>query len=275
MENIPQRSSWLAGFKVKRFLKGLLIFSSSFVLLGWLLLTPPGLLGKADAAGYAVCHRIAARSFTIGDQQTPLCARCSGMYLGALLGIAYLSRYGKRSGLPPLKISIVLTLFLIGFGLDGGNSYLRFFPNAPSLYEPQNWLRLITGTGIGLGLAAILVPVVNQALWKTYNPRPVLANWREFFPLLGLAGLVDLAVWSENPVLLYPLALLSAASVFVILTMVYMVVWLMITKKEKRFSGYRELTFPLLAGFLTALLQIIVLDAGRYWLTGTWAGFTL
>ena len=29
----------------------------------WLSYTPPGLLGKADAIGYAVCHRISARSF--------------------------------------------------------------------------------------------------------------------------------------------------------------------------------------------------------------------
>jgi len=275
MENLPQRSGWLAAFNVNAVLKGLLVLVTSLVLTGWLLLTPPGLLGKADAAGYAVCHRIAARSFTIGDRQTPLCARCSGMYLGALLGIIYLARFGKRSGMPSLKISIVLIIFLIGFGVDGGNSYLHFFPNAPSLYEPENWLRLITGSGIGLGLAAILVPVTHQVLWKTHDTRPALAGWREFLPLLALAGLVDLAVWSENPLLLYPLALLSAFSIFVILTIVYMVVWLMISKKENHFNSYRELVFPLLAGFLTALLQIIVLDAGRYWLTGTWAGFNL
>ena len=275
MENLPQLSGRLTGFNVANILKGLLVFSTGLVLLGWLWFTPPGLLGKADAAGYAVCHRIAARSFVIGDRQAPLCARCSGMYLGALLGIAYLCRFGKRSGMPSLKVSAVLFAFLIGFGLDGANSYLHFFPGAPGLYEPTNMLRLITGTGIGLGLAAILMPVAHQVLWKAYDARPALAGWRQFLPLLGLAGLIDLAVLSENPLLLYPLALLSAASIFVILSIVYMVVWLMVTKKENRLDNYRDLAFPWLAGFLTALLQIAILDAVRYFLTGTWAGFNL
>ncbi len=275
MENPPQLSGRLAGFNVTGILKGLLVFSTGLILLGWLWLTPPGLLGKADAAGYAVCHRIADRSFKIGDRQTPLCARCSGMYLGALMGIVYLTRFGKRSGMPSLKVSLILVAFLVGFGLDGANSYLHFFPGAPGLYEPNNWLRLITGTGIGLGLAAILVPVVHQVLWKTYDSRPALAGWREFLPMLGLAILIDLAVWSENPLLLYPLALLSAASIFLILSLVYMVVWLMVIKRENRFDSYRELAFPWLAGFLTALLQVIILDAARYMLTGTWAGFIM
>ena len=275
MENPPQLSGRLAGFNVTNILKGLLVFSTGLILLGWLWLTPPGLLGKADAAGYAVCHRIADRSFKIGDRQTPLCARCSGMYLGALMGLVYLTRFGKRSGMPSLKVSLILVVFLIGFGLDGANSYLHFFPGAPGLYEPNNWLRLITGTGIGLGLAAILMPVVHQVLWKTYDARPALSGWREFLPMLGLAVLIDLAVLSENPLLLYPLALLSAASIFLILSLVYMVVWLMVIKRENRFDSYRELVFPWLAGFLTALLQVIILDAARYMLTGTWGGFIL
>jgi hypothetical protein len=32
---------------------------------------------------------------------------------------------------------------------------------------------------------------------------------------------------------------------------------------------------PLTAGLLTAVVQIGLFDAGRYWLTGTWAGFSL
>jgi hypothetical protein len=159
--------------------------------------------------------------------------------------------------------------------VDGVNSYLHLFPNAPGLYQPENWLRLLTGTGIGLGIAAVLIPVVNQTLWQTYDSRRALGSWKQFLPLLGLAGLLDLAVLSDNPLVLYPLALLSAASIFLILSMVYTIVWVMLAKRENKFMHYRELWVPLLAGFLTALLQIAVFDAGRFWLTGTWAGFNL
>jgi uncharacterized membrane protein len=253
--------------------KAILVLVTALVFGAWLLLTPSGLLGKADAAGYAVCHRIDARSFHLGERQTPLCARCSGMYLGALLGLVYLSRFGKRAGMPARKVLIVLGLFLVLFGLDGINSYLHFFPGITGLYEPANSLRLITGTGLGLGIAAVLVPVLHQTLWPVYDNRPALAGWREFLPLLGLAALLDLAIWSELPPLLYPLALLSGASIFVLLTIVYGVVWTLITKRENRYLSYRQIWPALTAGFLTAVVQTGLIDAGRYWLTGTWSGF--
>jgi hypothetical protein len=55
--------------------------------------------------------------------------------------------------------------------------------------------------------------------------------------------------------------------------MVYAMVWLMITKNENRFQDFKELWVPLTSGFLTAILQIALMDMGRYILTGTWSGF--
>jgi hypothetical protein len=40
----------------------------------WFYIAPPGLLGKADSIGYAICHRIDERSFQIFGRQLPLCA---------------------------------------------------------------------------------------------------------------------------------------------------------------------------------------------------------
>ena len=55
----------------------------------WMYYGPDGILGKADAVGYAVCHRIESRSFLIGEIQFSVCARCTGQYLGAVLGILF------------------------------------------------------------------------------------------------------------------------------------------------------------------------------------------
>jgi uncharacterized membrane protein len=269
MEFFQNRPGWLRALQI------FLILATSLTLLGWLAYTPPGLLGKADAVGYAICHRIELRSFFIADRQTPMCSRCSGMYLGALLGMVYLASFGRKGGQPPLKTAWVFVVFLLAFALDGSNSYLRFFPGAPGLYDPNNWLRLITGTGMGLGIAVILVPVVHQTLWQTFDPQPALNSWRRLLPLLAMAGVIDLMVWSENPLLLFPLAVLSAAGVVMILTLVYTIVWTLIAKQDNRFTSVRQVWMALLAGFLTALLQIAVIDAGRYWFTGTWGGFNL
>jgi hypothetical protein len=83
------------------------------------------------------------------------------------------------------------------------------------------------------------------------------------------------AVLSDIPAILYPLALLSAASIFTILSMVYGIVWILVTKRDNRFDQYGQLWIPLVAGFLTSIVQIGLFDALRFWLTGTWAGFQL
>jgi uncharacterized membrane protein len=227
---LPPRLARHAGL-----LKGLLIAVTVLLVGGWLLLTPSGLLGKADAVAYAVCHRIPARSFFIGDRPIPLCARCSGMYLGALLGLLYQVRLGKRGRMPSLKMYALFGLFLLAFTVDGVNSYLNFFPQAPSLYEPQNLLRLLTGTGIGLGIAAVLLPTFNQSVWADWIPKPALSSWRQLAELLLLSAVLVLLILSENPLALYPLAILSALTVLLVLTLVYTVVWTMLLKQDNRF----------------------------------------
>lgn len=240
----------------------------------WLALTPPGLLGKADAIGYAICHRIDLRSFHLGDRPMPLCARCTGIYLGALFGMATLAALGgtRASGLPRRPLLVVLLGFIGLMGLDGANSYLTLL-GLPHLYEPQNWLRLLTGTFNGLALGALLYPAFNQTLWRDWNPQPVLARWRELGVLMLVgAGIVGL-VLTENDAVLYPLALFSALGVVALLTMLYTVGVVVVARRENQAASWRAAALPIFIGLTLALTQIAVIDAGRFWLFGTWSGF--
>ena len=266
-----------AGLLFKRpFWKWLVFLAVGLLLIGWLLNTPEGLLGKADAIGYAVCHRIDIRSFHLGVRQLPLCARCTGMYLGAMLGLAYQQVLGRRrGGMPPRHVLVVLGLFVAAFGVDGVNSYLHLFPGAPSLYQPQNWLRLLTGTGMGLVISAAVFPAFNQTIWKDWDERPALPGLRSLGGLVLLALALDVIVLTENPIVLYPLALISAAGVLVLLTMIYAMILTMVFRVENHFTAFTQLALPLAGGFGMALVQIVLLDWVRFVLTGTWAGFQL
>jgi uncharacterized membrane protein len=57
-------------------------------LLFWvvLLFAAPGVL---FLLGHFICHQRPERSFFIGGQQLPVCARCTGLYLGAALAIPF------------------------------------------------------------------------------------------------------------------------------------------------------------------------------------------
>lgn len=247
------------------------------ILLAWLLYTPAGALGKADAIAYSVCHRIDLRSFHLGERPLPLCSRCLGMYLGAVLSVAYFALIGRgRSGrFPPVPVMAVLGIFVSAFAIDGTNSYLHFFPQAPHLYEPSNVLRLITGSLLGLTLGTIVYAGFNQSAWRRWRNRPPLASIREILPLLSLAGGMIAAVLWENPLILYPLALVSSAGVVLLLTGVHTTLVLLVLRRENEAEGWRDLVFPLAMGLALAFAQLGLFAFLRYLATGTWSGFTI
>jgi uncharacterized membrane protein len=41
----------------------------------------------AYSAGAIVCHQLPERSFVVAGRQLPVCARCTGLYLGVALGL--------------------------------------------------------------------------------------------------------------------------------------------------------------------------------------------
>jgi uncharacterized membrane protein len=276
----------MVNIKLKRILsyaRYLIIPAALIVITIWLVDTPPGPLGKADGIGYAVCHRISDRSFHIGDRQLPLCARCSGMYLGAMIGLTYQAITGrKRQNFPRWSVGIPLILFVIAFGVDGANSYLYLVKsvapgvveNIPNLYIPNNVLRILTGSGMGLGLAAILYPAFNQSVWKEAEEKPAL-NWKGLLVITAITVCVDLLVLTESPIVLYPAAFISAGGVIILLTIVYSIVWTMLTGQENKFTRLRQMWLSLLAGLTIAVLQILIIDLLRLGLTGTWGAIPL
>jgi uncharacterized membrane protein len=254
-----------------------------FVFAVWFSFTPPGLLGKADAVGYAICHRIDERSFQIGDRQLPLCARCTGEFYSAALTLLFLSILSpKKSGMPGWRLGAPLLIFLAAFAIDGTNSFLYLMKqtsgdalsNIPNLYAPNNTLRLFTGSGMGIALASILYPAFNQSAWKDADPGRAL-TWEKLGLLAVMILLVNLMVLSESPVILYAVAGLSVLGVLALLIMVFSMVWILMMRQENEFHSLRQMWMPFLAGTTLAFLMISAIDLFRYTLTGTWGAFPL
>lgn len=265
---------------LSRRILGLMLVAGSLLILGLYTVTDvdrlshSGVLGGADYVAYAVCHRITDRSFAIADRQLPLCARCTGMYLGVGLTFLVLGLAGRRrwSLLPPLPVLLVLIGFVAAMGIDGINSYSHFFPNLPHLYEPHNWLRLVTGMGAGLAVGNMVFPGLAQTLWREQEAKAAMGSLRELAALLLLAIVAIALVLSNQPAILYVLGLISAAGVLLVLTAINSMTLLIALKRDARASGWRQAAVPLLVGLGLAIVEIIVIDFARYSLTGTMAG---
>lgn len=247
-----------------------LMLAVSLLVIGVFMLVPPvTIFDKAHAVGYAICHQIPSRTFIIDGVPLPLCARCTGIYLGALLGIAGMAALGRYRSveLPPTPVLVVLVGFIGLMGIDGVNSYLTFFPRAPHLYEPQNWLRLTTGTLNGLAMSAIVFPVINASLWRAGLTRPEasIKNFKEL--LLFVAGavvIIKIVLW-QQPLLLIPLTVLSTTGVLLMLTIVNTMFVLVITRRESSARSWRDIVVPVTMGLAASFLMV----GGMDWLRAT------
>lgn len=248
----------------------------------WMYVAPEGALGKLDAIGYAVCHRIDARSFHIGDHQLPLCARCTGEFFSAGTALIFMALVsGKRSKLPSRGIIAILILFFLAFGIDGSNSYLYLLKQTapsgalaaiPNLYVPNNALRLFTGSGMGIALASVLFPILNQTLWRELDDRSAL-EWKSFGILVAIIAALDLLVLTESPLILYPVAYVSALGTLSLLVIVFGMLWTMLMREDNTYTSAGQLLLPALSGLTLALLMVVSIDLIRYQFTGTWSGF--
>jgi uncharacterized membrane protein len=255
------------------------IFLVGFVLVllvFWMLNAPPGLLGKMDGVGYAVCHRISSHSFYFADRPFSLCARCTGQYLGFFWGFwVHLFLGKKRTGFPSGWILVVLGLAFVFYFIDGVNSFLHLYPGFEflSLYEPNNSLRLFSGLGMGMVISVFIYPLLGQTIWSQQDLKPTISGPQDWSILLGGEVVLGSLILTGNPLLLYPMIICSIAGLILLLSILYGIIWILVTKKENSFLSWSDLSWWGLAGFGTALAQILVIDLIRFTLTGTWGGF--
>ena len=211
----------------------------------------------------------------INGRQLPLCARCTGMYLGAALVVLslWLAGRARYTALPSLPILLTLLGFIAVMGIDGLNSYSHFFPDTPHLYQPRNWLRLLTGMGTGLAMGAIILPTLSQTVWRQGEFRPSVTTFRELIGLVLVGGTAVLLILSNQPTILYVLALISVVGLLTVVTALNTVTILILSRRESLAATWQQAALPLLSGAALAVIELSIISWLRFYLTGTMVGF--
>lgn len=205
-----------------------------------------------------VCHQLPEHTLATASGQMPLCARCTGTYLGAALTFVLLWRQpvSRASRLPKAAIVLFLALLSSLWLVDGVNSYLNFVTGRVWLYPPNNALRLATGLGFGLALGAVVWPLFNASLWQEPPADRVLSNWHQLtVALIGLLGLwLVLLGGARLPGWL--VAAVETGAVAAVLTVVNTMLALVALRRENRAGVWRDAILPLTLGLLLALGEI-------------------
>ncbi|MGB4595809.1 MAG: DUF2085 domain-containing protein [Anaerolineaceae bacterium] len=245
------------------------------LLMAWLRFTPEGFWEKLSAVGYSVCHQMTTRTFHVEGHAFPLCARCTGMFLGAMVGLAYHLSWGRKGSFPPLPIMYVLAFFLAAFGIDSINSFTQLLPWANHLYETTNITRIISGAGMGVMISAIIGPLFNQTAWADVVPEPAMSNFKKLINVLVVLAVLLLGIVGEYVPVMYFAAVAGGLSVFLLISVLYTILAILLLRRDGKLMHNRELVLPALIGMCFALVQISFMTLIRYSLTHSWLPINL
>jgi hypothetical protein len=175
--------------------------------------------------------------------------------------------------MPPAPILVGLVFFVGVMGVDGVNAFAydlqKNLPMVPVLYEPRLQLRLATGLLTGVAFAGILAPVVNYSLWRADDNRPIIENWKQIAVCLVIATALFIANESRLGILLYPLAIITSASMLILVGLINMVFLLSLFRKEGSAVTWFDMLNPFAAGVALGLIELSVLSLMRYAVLGT------
>ena len=199
-----------------------------------------------------------------GGHQLPLCARCSGIYLGALASVGLLTVLRRRAArLPASNMLIILAVFFGAMVLDGINSTLQTI--STGMWDSTNIIRLFTGSLAGVAVAFIFYPVFNMSLWHRDVARKerVLEQPFELAGYMVLTGVLVALLLDGGDWLYYPISILSVLGMLTLLTMANTMLVLIVTRREGTSLTFSDALTPLLFGLLLALAELTLLSLGR------------
>jgi uncharacterized membrane protein len=219
---------------------------------------------------YAVVHGICAQQHNIfvGGLQFPLCARNSGIYLSFMLTFIYLYAIGRgRAGkLPPWHISLTLLAFVGMMAVDGFNS-LFLDLGLPNWYQPDNFLRTLTGMGMGITIATMLHIVLNNTLRQNVDPQqPVFSRWSELLGIIAVDLLALAAIYGNLGITFWPLAFLAFFGILGVLYLVCLLLTSLFMGYEGKVTHLRQLAQPATIALIPTLLIAGVMSWLRFWM---------
>lgn len=241
------------------------------LIVGLAIFGPGDLQYKMDVLGFGVCHQLLSHSFIIGGHALPVCARCTGIYLGAVVGMGLLFWLRPRTqGLPSSAMMGVLVFMFLTMAADGLNSTFQSLPGGQGLWETTNTLRIITGTLAGTAIAFFLYPMFNSAFWRRdlLSDEPSLDRPFELFGYgAALAVLVGLTLSSDGDagagVVYWIIALTSMTGLLLLLTLANTMIITLILRREGQIGSWQAALTPLLLALLLTIIELLLLSAAR------------
>lgn len=199
--------------------------------------------------GFAVCHQLPERSLHFSNRVLSICARDTGIYLGLLVSVVFLTLLNRKrqSGLPPWYVLVFGAIGVALMAADGFTSYSGW-------RTTTNDIRLLTGLLTGAALPLVLVPIFNFQVWKENSSDRIMRNFYHFLGYLAVIALTFFIARSGLSWLFWPIALLSALAIIFAFIYINLILITLIPLWTQKAERLKSLIVPLvIAGVLTAI----------------------
>lgn len=98
-----------------------------------------------------MCHQMPERSFFVCGKQLPLCARCSGILIGYIIGIVI-------AVITKCEFCLYMPVLILPLAIDGGLQYIKRI-------ESNNVRRFFTGIMGGIAIINIFIDIHVFTVW--------------------------------------------------------------------------------------------------------------
>ena len=147
-----------------------------------------------ERMGSAVCHQMAERSFIFDGMQMPLCARCTGIYIGAFFAFCFFFLKKRMGNGRPFSVmqALLTGLAVLPVGIDGVGSYLGF-------WESSQLMRIFSGSLVGAVVPGFLLMAVNMDTKKS-DDEPIYERTAELVLLMVLSVCFGFGLYAGMPI---------------------------------------------------------------------------
>jgi uncharacterized membrane protein len=214
--------------------------------------------------GFGLCHQLPERSFVFGGLQWPVCARCTGIYLGLIAALAALLlvyRTRQRFGAPPWPFWLFAAAALSAMAYDGFSSYLGWRPTT-------NFLRLLTGLAVGTTLAVIVYVMLVGSLATQATEKRVVSTPKPI-GIVALSVLLLIAVvYGLGPLVGPLLAGVDALAIIITFGLLMLVIVGLFRRFDRSVSRVRDLLLPGAIALVAGGLLIVGAALFKAWIVG-------
>lgn len=207
--------------------------------------------------GSGLCHQIPERSFIFGSVQLPLCARCTGIYVGFFFAfVALLAMYWRAPRRGTLSRFYYISLIILGLPLvfDGLSSYLGF-------RSTSNLIRLLSGAAFGSILAVPIFYIVCDALLERATNERILKDWPTRFMWYAVIPLTYFFVRGFGALWPFGMELFLGICIVVVFSLTALALVSLTPRFERSVNSVSTIILPAFLAFICGCLL----------LAGTWA----